>query len=278
LRSLKGLDRGNLDGREGAVIEVAFDAGECADELAVPNHEPYTPARHVVALRESEKFHRDIFRAWDFHDRGRAIAIEDQVGIGEVMEEIDLLGAAEGDDTFEEFARNGLRRGIRGKVKEKHLRPRTHRRQLVLQAIEKTVGIIHLNGHDLRASNGWTVNVDGVAGIRDKDGVLIIQRGEAKMGDSLFRSNGDDGLGIGVEFDSVAALIPVADGFTQSRNALGERVAMRGIARSSFDELGDDVGRCCTIGIAHAEVDDVFAATARLCFHLAGGVKDVWRQ
>src|ERR1700679_3583832 len=98
------------------------------------------------------------------------------------------------------------------------------------------------------------------------------------MRDALFGADGDDGLGVGIEFDAVAALVPIADGLTQARNAFGERVAMGGVARGGLDELGNDVRRGGAVGIAHAEVDDVFAAASRLGLHLASGVEDVRRQ
>ena len=53
---------------------------------------------------------------------------------------------------------------------------------------------------------------------------------------------------------------------------------MGGVARGGLDEFGDDVRRRGAVRIAHAEVDDVFAAASRLGLHLAGGVEDVRRQ
>src|ERR1700748_2303974 len=68
LRTFKRLYGGDLDRREGAVIELAFDAGERADQVQVTAHETHSPARHVVALRECEKFHGDLLRPGNFHD------------------------------------------------------------------------------------------------------------------------------------------------------------------------------------------------------------------
>ena len=64
--------------------------------------------------------------------------------------------------------------------------------------------------------------MDGIAGVGDEDGVLVVERGEAEMRDAFLGADGDDGLGVGIELDAVAALIPVADGLAQARNPLGE--------------------------------------------------------
>ena len=50
---------------------------------------------------------------------------------------------------------------------------------------------------------------------------------------------------------------------------------MRGRLAGRFNELVDDVGGRGAVGIAHAEVDDVFATAARGGLHLAGDVEDV---
>ena len=278
LRAFERLDGGDLDRGKGAVVEVALDARQCANQIAVADHEADAPAGHVVALRERKELDGDIFRAGNLHHGGRAVAIEDEIGIGEVVEEIDLLGAAEGNDALEKCTIDGLGGGIRREVEQQHLRPRMHGWQFVLQAIEEAGGIIHLDGDHMRAGDGRPIDMDGIAGVGDEDGVLLVERGEAEVSDALLGADSDDGLGIGIELDAVATLVPVGDCLAQARNAFRKRVAMRGIARSRFDELGDDMGRRGAVGVPHAEIDDVFAAAARLCLHVAGGVEDVRRQ
>ena len=45
-----------------------------------------------------------------------------------------------------------------------------------------------------------------------------------------------------------------------------------------LDHLVDDVFGRGSVGVAHAEVDDVFAAAAGVDLHLAGDVEDVGRE
>ena len=125
------------------------------------------------------------------------------------------------------------------------------------------------------AGDDGAVDVDGVAGIGHQHGVARVEDGEAEVRDALLRSDGDDGLGVGVEVDVVARLVPVADGLAQARDALGHGVAMRDRLLRRFNHLVDDVFGRGAVGIAHAEVDDVFAAAAGGDLHLAGDVEDV---
>ena len=53
---------------------------------------------------------------------------------------------------------------------------------------------------------------------------------------------------------------------------------MRGRLLRGLDELVDDVLGRGAVGIAHAEVDDVFAAAAGGDLHFAGDVEDVGGQ
>jgi hypothetical protein len=64
----------------------------------------------------------------------------------------------------------------------------------------------------------------------------------------------------------------------QPVDALGHRVAVRVGPLHGLDQLVDDVRRRRPVGIAHAHVDDVFAAPARRHLQLAGDVEDVGGQ
>ena len=131
---------------------------------------------------------------------------------------------------------------------------------------------------DVGAGNDGAVDVDGVAGIGYKHGVARVEDSEAEMGDALFGADGDDGLGVGVDIDGVAGLVPIRDGFAQAGQAARDGVAMGDRLLRRFNHLVDDVPGSGAVGVAHAEVDDVFAAAARGNFHLAGDVEDIGRE
>jgi len=85
----------DLNRRKRPVVEVALDAAQRADQLGTADHEADPPAGHVVALRQREELHGDLFCAGDFEDGGRAVAVEDQVGVGEVVDDVDAQVAAQ---------------------------------------------------------------------------------------------------------------------------------------------------------------------------------------
>ena len=130
----------------------------------------------------------------------------------------------------------------------------------------------------MRPGNDRAVDVDGVAGVGNQHGVARVEDGEAEVGDALLRSNGDNGLGVGVEGDVVARPVPVADGAAEAGQAAGNTVTMGRRLLRRFHELVDDVARSGAVGVAHAEVDDVLAAAAGGDLHLAGDVEDIRGQ
>ena len=142
----------------------------------------------------------------------------------------------------------------------------------------KLLLVVDRDADDVRAGDDRAINVDRVAGVRHQHGVARVEDGQAEVGDALFRADGYDGLGLGVEIDVVARLVPVADGLAQARQTLGDGIAMCGRLERGFDHLVHDVARRGSIGIAHAEIDDVFAAASRGHLHLAGDVEDVGGQ
>jgi hypothetical protein len=174
LRAVEGGDGGDLDGGEGAVVEVALDAAERGDELLVADHEADAPAGHVVALGEGEELDGDVLGAGDFEDGGRAVAVEDQVGVGEVVDDVDAEVLAQRDQALEEGEVHALGGGVGGEVEDEQLGARVHAREFALEGGDEggLVGVVERDALDLGAGDDRAEDVDGVAGIGDGDGVL----------------------------------------------------------------------------------------------------------
>ena len=56
------------------------------------------------------------------------------------------------------------------------------------------------------SSDDGAIDVDGVAGVGNEDGVARVENRQAQMGDAFFGADGDDGFGVGIEVDVVARL------------------------------------------------------------------------
>jgi hypothetical protein len=107
------------------------------------------------------------------------------------------------------------------------------------------------------------IDVDGVARVGHQHGVAAVQRGQHQVRQAFLGADGDDGFAVGVDVHGVAVAVPVADGAAQARDAFAGAVAVGVGALRHFGQLGHDVRRRGPVGVAHAHVDDVFAAAPR---------------
>src|SRR5216683_1508162 len=95
------------------------------------------------------------------------------------------------------------------------------------------------------------------------------------MGDTLFRSDRDNRLGIGIEIDPVATLVPVADREPQLEDTARNRIAMVRALGRGVDQFGDNMRRRRLVGITHPEVDNVLAGATGFEAQLADRVENV---
>ncbi len=87
----------------------------------------------------------------------------------------------------------------------------------------------------------------------------------------------DHHLGVGTELHAEAPRVIGGLRLAQTVDALGGRVAVGARIAHRFDQLGDDMLGRRHVGIAHAEIDDVIAARARLGLELVHLLEDVRR-
>ena len=248
------------------------------DQVLVADHETDAPAGHVIALRQREKFDCNFPGPRHLHDRRRLPAIEADVGVGEVVDDIDAMLAGERDDLLEERQLDALRGRIRRKIEDQHLGLRERELDRVLELGEEIDSRRERYLTNIGAGDDRPVDVDRIARIGDEHSVAAARCGEHQMRDAFLRPDRDDRFVVGIELDTPAARVPVTDRPPQSRNAFRNRIAVRIPALHRFDELGDDVRRRRTVGISHAEVDDVLAAPACGHLELGGNRKNVRRQ
>ena len=134
-----------------------------------------------------------------------------------------------------------MRGRVRGEVDDEGLGARGHAGDEVFELGEEFFRVDDGDADHVSAGDDGAVDVDGVAGVGDEDGVARVEDGEAEVGDAFLGADADDGLGVGVEGDVVARLVPVANGAAEARQAAGDRVAMGDRLQHRFDELVDDV-------------------------------------
>ncbi len=115
-----------------------------------------------------------------------------------------------------------LRGRVRREVDDERLGARGHARDEVFKLGQELFAVVDGNADDVGSGDDGAVDMDGVAGVGDEDGVARVEDGEAEVGDALFGADGDDGFGVGIEVDVVARLVPVADGLAQARKSAVE--------------------------------------------------------
>ena len=227
LRPFQRDDRRHLDRREAAVVVVALDARQRVHQLLVADHEADAPAGHVVALRHGEELDRHVARARHLHDRRRLVVVEHDVGVGEVVHHQDVVLPRQRDDFLEELQIDALRGRIRREAEDQHLRLGRELADRALELGEEVDARRHAHRADVGAGDDRAVDVDRVRGIGHQHRVAALEAGEHQVREAFLRADGDDRLGVRVELDAVAALVPVADRLAQARDALRDRVAVR---------------------------------------------------
>mmetsp|Transcript_2839 Transcript_2839/g.7339 ORF Transcript_2839/g.7339 Transcript_2839/m.7339 type:complete len:399 (+) Transcript_2839:976-2172(+) len=275
LVALQRGDGGDLQRREGAVVVVALDAGQRGDEVGVADHEADAPAGHVVALAEREELHRHVLGARHLHDGRGHITVVDDVGIGQVVHDQDVVLLGQRHHALEEAEVHALRRRVGREAEHHHLGLGVAAADGLLQLDEEVHLARHRNRADVGPGDHRAIDVDGVAGVGHQHRVATVQRGQHQVGQALLGADGDDGLAVGVDRHAVAALVPMRDRAAQPRDALAGRVAVGIGPLRDLVELGDDVRWRGPIGVAHAHVDDVFAAPAGRELELRRDVEDV---
>ena len=120
--------------------------------------------------------------------------------------------------------------------------------------------------------------MDRIGGIRDEHRVPRLEEREHQVGQPFLRADGRDGLGLGIELDAEAVAVPAGDGDAEPPDAAGGRVAVIARVLRGLDQLVDDVPGRGPVGVAHAEIDDVLAAGARLDLEIRHRGQDVGRE
>ncbi len=120
--------------------------------------------------------------------------------------------------------------------------------------------------------------MDRVRGLRDHDGVTRSQENPGEVRQTFLGSDRGDGFGLRVQLDAPGPLVVITDGGAQLGDPLRSGVAMVARVVRCLLELVDDRVRGRDIGIAHAEVDDVFALAPRAHLQVVDDREDVRRE
>ncbi|OMP13380.1 hypothetical protein COLO4_01793, partial [Corchorus olitorius] len=275
LVAFEGCDGRDLQRSEGAVVVVALDPRQGADQLRIADHEADPPASHVVALGQGEELHRDILGSRHLHDRRGFPAVVDDVGIGQVVDHQHAILLGQFNHPLEEVQLHALRRRVRGEAEDHHLRLRNGLADGPLQLGEEVHARDQRHRTHLGAGDYRAVDVDRVAGVGHQHRVAVVQGSQHQVCQAFLGADGNDGFALGVDLDLVAVLVPARNRAAQTGDASGSGIAVGVFTLGDLHQLLDDVRRRGPVGVAHAQVDDVLATTARGHLEFGGDVEDV---
>ena len=188
------------------------------------------------------------------------------------------MGFGERDHALEEIELDALRGRVRREAEDDHLRLRVAAANRLLELGKKVDARRHRHRADVGTGDHRTPDVDRVARVGHQHRVAAVECRKHQVREAFLRADRDDRFVVGVDVDGVAVAVPMRDRAAQARNALRRRVAVGVGPLRRFGELGDDVRRRRAVGVAHAHVDDVFPAPARLRPQFGSDGKDVGRK
>ena len=186
--------------------------------------------------------------------------------------------AAEIDDLAVEIEIDGLRRRVGREVEHDRERRRHRVLRRLFQLGEEIVTRADRHVPHRRAGHDEAEGVDRIARVRHQD--RVARRGDRlrQIGQPLLRSERDDDLALGIEFDIEAARVIAGAGAAQPGDAARGRIAVRLRVLHALDELGDDMRRGRPVRVAHAEIDHVAPGGARLRLQRVDLGEDIGRQ
>ncbi len=250
-------DRRDLDGLEGAVVEVGLEFGERSNDLGVPDGEADPPTGHRMTFRERVELDAHLLGARHLKHRRRCVVVERDVGVCEIVNQDHLVLLGKCDETLEELEIDAHRRGVVREGHDDHPGPRPRIPEHPLENLEIVVlGVDRCPPH-LCSRQRRGIDVDRIRRLRDDCRIAGLHQRPHQVGQALLGSDGGDDLGVGVEGDTESALVTVGDCLAEIGQTPGDRVPVILLETGSLHQFVHDKGCRGDVGIPEAEIDDI---------------------
>lgn len=125
--------------------------------------------------------------------------------------------AGDGDDLLEEFQLDALCSGVGREVQHQHFRPRPGVLDGLFQFSEEVHARQQRHMADIGAGDDAAIGMNRVGRVWHQHCIARTEGRQRQMRQAFLGTDGDDGLGLGVEIYGVAGLVPVADGAARRR-------------------------------------------------------------
>ena len=181
-------DGGFLDREEDAEVDLTPHLAERRDDVRPADEEAHSGAGDVEGLRQAEELGADVDGTVILQEAAALHAVEDDVRVGVVVEQQDVIFLREGDELFVDLIVADAAHRVRRQGDDHELRP--------LRDVFRNGGDVRqevrLGRHRvvprLRAGHLGAGDEHGVARRRQQDGVALIDERHADMAHALLRA------------------------------------------------------------------------------------------
>ena len=245
-RFVHGHDGGDLDGLEGPVVEIALELGQGLHDGGVADQEPHPPAGHGERLGQGVELDGHVLGPRHLQDGGRGVPVEGDVGVGEVVDQDDLVLLGELHQTGHPCQVDALGGRVVREGEDHHpglgpcRLPRLH--EVVEEGLAGTASVLRPGGVQadvahVGAGEEGCVDVDGIGRRRHECGVARPHQHPHQVGQAFFGADRGDHFGVGVQLHLELAQIEIGDGLTDLGDPTAGRVAVVARVPSGLGQL-----------------------------------------
>ena len=254
----EGGDGGLLDGNEHPEINLGAQLFAGGHHIGAAHQKADAGAGDVEALAQREELHRTALCAGNVEDAVALSAVKDDVAVGVVMDEKDVIRVTEIHDFLINFRRSYAAHRVGGE-RHNHVFGLAgdfggdvgHMGQKAVFAAQRVI-----IGH--AAAQPGTGDKDGVAGIRQEHGVALVEQSKAQMPDAVLAARKAhhpvrrDGI------DAEPALVVGTDGVQQLGQVPQGILPVLAVSGGIHEGL-PDMGHRRKVRRTHREVIQLFA-------------------
>ena len=234
---------------------------EPGHDLRVADDEPEPPAGHPVRLRHREHLDADLLRARLGEEALRPVPVEDDVAVGEVVDDRGAGLLRVRDRRREGALGHADRARVRGVVQEDAGDVVARRGGEVGRPARVAVER-HVAGASRRERGPG--RVIRVVRIREDDRRPALGEHERELADRRLRPRHDRDLGVRVELDAVELRVASRDRLAQRRQPAKRRVPVSRLLIRRLAERVDHVLRRPDLGVPAPEVDERLSLERRV--------------
>ena len=165
------------------------------DDLLVADAKADAPTRHVVALRQREELDADVLGARHLEKTRRLIAVECQIGIGQIVDDDEAMLLGRFDDALKKIQLDHLGRRVMRKADDQHLRLGPGLPDRFFEMAEELFAGGQRNTAQIAAGQNNGILMNRIGRARTKHHIAGIDGRPGEMGQSFFSADGDDGFG-----------------------------------------------------------------------------------